>query len=96
MSLSCSDTWRRSLISSARSAGVNGVSPAAAAASIRRRSSETHLPSNVSPTPSSRPTSAMVRPESITRCAASTLYSVVNDRRFPAMTTSFQLNIESR
>ncbi len=32
----------------------------------------------------------MLRPESITRCAASILYSAVNRRRLPDIETSFQ------
>lgn len=43
MSLSCSATRRRKASSSARSAGSRGVSPCAAAASLRRRSSLTQL-----------------------------------------------------
>ena len=45
---------------------------------MRRRSSRTHTPSDCSPTLNSRATSAIDRPESMTRCAASTLNSVVN------------------
>src|SRR6202167_5134825 len=48
---------------SVRSAGGNGSSWRAAAASTRRRSSATHRPSKPSFTPSSRATSAIVRPE---------------------------------
>lgn len=89
MSLSCSATCFRNRSSSSRSAGDSGFSPWTAAASMRRRSSATHRP-RLSWMPSSRETSATVRPESITRWAASTLYSVVNDRRFRDMGTSFQ------
>ena len=81
MSFSCSATCLRRRVSSSRSAGVNGVWPWAVAASMRRRSSATQEPSRLSFRPSSRATEAMVRPESITRWAASTLYSVVYDRR---------------
>lgn len=96
MSFSCSETCLRRRISSVRSAAVSGASPVAAAASMRRRSSATHLPSRVSARPSSRLTSAMVRPESITLWAASTLYSVVNDRRVRDMVTSSQRDRLSR
>ena len=46
--------------------------------------------------PSSRETSAIVRPESITRWAASILYSVVKDLRVWDMRTSSQRNPRSR
>ena len=46
--------------------------------------------------PSSRETSAIVRPESITRWAASILYSVVKDLRVRDMRTSSQRNPRSR
>jgi hypothetical protein len=63
-------TFLRNLTNSARSlsvTGVSGTSGTANAAASRIRSSLTHLPSNCSPTASSRATSAIVRPESMTR-----------------------------
>jgi hypothetical protein len=66
----------------------SGIGSSEPRISRRRRSSATHRPSRVSLTPNSRATSAIVRPESITRSAA--LHSVVNDRRVQDMVTSFQ------
>ena len=96
MSFSCSESCRRNRASSVRSADVRGCSPDAVAASIRRRSSATQRPSGPSLMPNSRATSATMRPESITRRAASTLHSVVNDLRSRDMRTSFQRNPRSR
>jgi hypothetical protein len=65
--LSCSATWRRKRTSSARSAALNGSSEAPATVSIRRRSSRTHLASELSTTDSSRATSCTGLPVSMTQ-----------------------------
>ena len=96
MSLDCSTTFARSRTNSARSSGESGCpspgsgTPPLPAADILRRSWLTHLCNRFSCRFNSRATSVTDRFESITRCAASTRYSGVNDRRRPDIRTSFQ------
>ena len=79
-SLSCSATWRRNRNSSERSAALSGSSeprPLRPAVGVRRAPSG---PASC-PSPTAQPaTSAIDRPVSMTRCAASVLNSSVNFR----------------
>ncbi len=90
LSFSCSATWRRSRTSSARSVALSGSSLVPSSASRRRRSSRTHRNSEFSATEISLATSVTLRPESMTRCAASILNSSVNFLLVGAMVTSSQ------
>jgi hypothetical protein len=96
MSFTCSTTCLRNRANSMRSAGVNGSSLRAAAASTRRRSSATHCPSRPSLRPSSRATSAIVRPGIDHPMSSLDLVLSRKRPRVRDMVTSFQRDHPSR